>query len=317
MMETYLIVRVHGLLQHLLKPKDYINFLEEKVTLNELGYTNEEYDLERKINSICGKFIERIKFLEKIGGSLTPFFTAFLDFLEINNVKYKFRYLRGSSRDIYYIPYSHFIPFDRLISISDEEELMFLLSKTPYITILEPKIKRIKVSNLSLKVIEAILDAIYCSYYRYQAKIAHIKKGTLRLVDLEILIKYLYWLLNLTEEDIALLKNIRLIEEFLPKTFKVIDNIENILKLYNIKYDNVQYIINSKQISRLMSMIYKAFLRKVSKAALRGSMSQEYVYYYMLLCKFEMSNLERIIIGKKTGLTRELIEPALIFPPSL
>ncbi|RLE85941.1 MAG: hypothetical protein DRJ41_00210 [Thermoprotei archaeon] len=307
-METYTAVRAHGLITHLLKDKDYMDLIEERKTLSDFKY-KAGVTFQEKINSISAKFAERISLLERIGGDkLSPFFKAYLDFLEMKNVEYKLRYLKGYVKEEMYYPYSHFIPLERITLISSEKDLFDLLKKTPYM----PTVKGLDLLKLPHRIVEVSVESSYYAYLKAQAKNARLNKRTLRMIDLEVLIRLVYWLLNLNKNDIYLIKKYNIIDNFYPITFTVKENLERIIRAFNLELSKIKPLIRKKEVLRVTSSLYASLLSMAKKEAMNDPVSYGFIYYYMLLSKIEFVNLERIIIGKNTGLRPEVIQASLI-----
>ncbi|MCD6564302.1 MAG: hypothetical protein J7K23_10385, partial [Thermoproteales archaeon] len=119
-MKTYLVTRTHGLILSLIKSEEYNLLISGKIDLNKIGYnvSFEKDSVEKIFNVIVRKFVDRILFLEKITPDYSDFFRAFLERLEVENIKAKLRYLRGFKNKEVYYPYEYFISKKDLMLIN-------------------------------------------------------------------------------------------------------------------------------------------------------------------------------------------------------
>ncbi|RLF05750.1 MAG: hypothetical protein DRJ64_05245, partial [Thermoprotei archaeon] len=164
-MKVYLITRTYGLHLHLLKSEDYDMLVHGKIDLNKLGYnvSIEKNSVEELLNDIVRKFVNRILFLEKVAPEYSSFFRAFLERLEVENIKAKLRYLHGIKGMEYYYPYEFLIDKNDLISLNSERELIEHLRKTPLD--IEHHLKRLKGRIEPILLVEVLLDIKYYEYY--------------------------------------------------------------------------------------------------------------------------------------------------------
>ncbi|HDJ89816.1 MAG TPA: hypothetical protein ENG40_03900 [Thermoprotei archaeon] len=302
-MKTYLIVRVHGLRQHLLKEDDYHKLIRGDIDLDNLGYTTsiKENNIQELIEDISKKFIEKVLFLEKIAPEYSKFFRAFLEKLEVENIKAKLRYMRGSGGLEYYYPYHYFIDREKFLSIRNEEELIKILSETPLsIKICIDHIKARK-GRISLMEKELCLDAKYYEYYAESVK--RYSKIIFSAIQLEKILTYTYWSIMLGRKDTE--------EIFLtinPENFFLIEMGFHLLEL---KISRFEKYLENKDYSSLISLVDTLYLKRIKRLFLENKNNLYTVYYYLILIYYEMKNLEKIVLGRKMALRPEIIRGTL------
>jgi len=302
-MKTYLIVRAHGLKQHLLKREDYLKLVRGDMDLDDIGYdvSIKENSIQEIVNDVSNKIIEKILFLEEIAQEYSNFFRAFLERFEVENIKAKLRYLKGIGRPEYYYPYHYFIDKEKLYSIKDREEFLKILSTTPlsikeYIEYIERKRGRVLLTEEEL-----CLDIKYYEYFAESVKKRD--KTVFWAIQLEKILAYTYWSIILgkekTEDIFFIIK---------PDNYVLIERGFIILEL---KMDEFNKYLKNKDFSGLMNLVQTLYYRKIKRWSFEYRNNFYIVYYYLLLLYHEMKNLERIALGRKMGLRDEVIEGTL------
>jgi len=308
-METYVVVRVHGLLQHLLKAEDYEALLRGEALWSLPEYTSisPEDSVRDFLSKIDEVMIGRLTFLMKLQSAYTGLITAFADRLEVENLKVKLRELY-SARGKYdvYSSYSHFIPLEKLLRAETEEELWELTRETPY----QPEEKGILEGDLQLK--EAYLDSRYYAYLKASVPRRE-RKALGELIHLEGLIPAVYWMIVLGSEKVA-----ELIEKGILKGFKHPSvrktSLGNYLATLRVRKEEAERLIEESEISVLMRVLRSNLLEILRGEARRAQLASQYLYYYLTLVKNERDNLQKIVIGQALGLDREKIRQTLVLP---
>ncbi len=310
-METYLIVRLHGLIQHLLSREDYERLLKGRPfrELPEYSHIENENSLEEVLAKVDDVLIKRLNFLMGLQSRYSSFITAFGDRLELENIKVKLRQLYGRRSEAgIYTQYVHFTPLDKLMEVDSEEELWTSLQNTPYHTAASTE----EILKESLEFKEAYLDSCYYTYIKSVLP-KNERKRLGRLLDLEGLIVSAYWMLVFNKD-----RTRELIEEklrgFKPNFIKVEElNPRNICSLLKFNWSFAENLVKRGEISKLMKKLRSIHLRLVREEAKRACLSSLFLYYYLLLIKCERDNLHRIVLGRAMGLKREKIRQTLLF----
>jgi vacuolar-type H+-ATPase subunit C/Vma6 len=283
-MESYLVVRSHGLKLHLLKPSDYDELLKSKdpiQTLAVLGYDNVIDVYGRSwpevLQAVYAKLVERVEPLI-IDESYRKFFTAFLDRLEVANCKIKLRALIGEKTwPILYYPYNHHLDLETLSRAGNIREYYELLSKTPYGLKLGYALNVYEKTGIS-NILEFSIDFSYYNYYFGIAKEVEFEK----FVKMEKEIYKAYW-----GELFDKLGEIP--EATIPETFKV----------------------EPKGLSSQISAM-RDFLTKLKVIAREEHLGRGYVYAYLISCWVEAINVEKILLGKKLNIENNIIIDSLL-----
>ena len=313
----YVIVRSHGLLQHLLKRGDYEQLItgDKKICdFIEYSQVREEYPLERKLSMITERFISRIKFLQRISDEkMVNFYQAFLDFLELENIKFKLRHIYGRYDRERYHPYSHFIDLEVLKRIKKEKNLIEILAGTPY-EMNEEVSKRLG----SILEKEAYLEALYYRYFRGTINQYKSLRILSKYINYEVIRRLTYWVIVLGEKKAKELLRNNVLDGLLPygvmRKFNIGKNnidIKLLLEFFKLDEEGLR-LIRGKKISGLMKLIRVKELNMLKEGARNMSLTIIYVYYYMQLCKEEMYNLHKILLGKEIGLPEDVILDAII-----
>ena len=302
-MKTYLIVRVHGLKQYLLKREDYLKLVKGNMDLDDLGYdvSIKENSVDEIVNDISNKIIEKILFLVEITQEYSNFFRAFLERFEVENVKAKLKYLRGIGGPEYYYPYYYFIEKEKLYSIKNEEELLKILSMTP-LSIKECKeyVEK-KRRQVLLAEEELCLDAKYYEYFAESVKKRD--KTVFWAIQLEKILAYTYWSIILGKEKTE--------EIFFIINPDIYDIIKKGFFILELEVDEFNKYLKNKDFSGLINLVQTLYYGKIKRWASEYRNDFYIVYYYLLMLYHEMKNLERIALGRKMGLRDEVIESAI------
>jgi len=318
-MKVYLVVRVHGLIQHLLEVEDYLSLTQgtptSKITKEYGELFKEGIKLNESLKIISRKFIERVNFLMSVAPSpsYSTFFRAFLNRIELENIKAKLRLLHGRPflKAFPYYPYEWSLPLSNLLRISSLSDFIEVLSKTLYGLDLK-KLHELK-KEVKLELLEACLDS---SYYYYLKRISKkVDRNVKRLVEYETTLKFVYWLSILGEKSMLDVINNGLLRGLAPfPSKKSISEemfrkaVDELLNDINFSYASLQ----RKMTLDTLQTLYKAYLERTRAVALKNKLSFAYVYYYLLLCELEMRNLIKIVVGKWLELPRKTILDTLI-----
>jgi len=314
MSTLYTIVRCHGLIMHLLRRQEYMDLVEEKIKLEDIEEYKEvrdEYPLERKLELITKKFVDRIRFLANVAGrNISEFYTAFLDFLEAENIKIRIRSLYGRGEEDIYYPYSHFVGVKELKSAKNETDLMLLLRETPYR--LKPEVIEFMKRNVAIG--EMYIES--CYYKRLKEVLSKYKRELKRIipfVDYEILRRVMYWFVTIGEERAQKLIREHGFHGLTPyeKGWTRIRS-DRIIAEFNLDPKQVRELINRKKITDLMHIMRIRELNALRRGVRRAKTSEVFIYYYMQMCREEMSNLYKILIGKENNLPKEAITAMLV-----
>ena len=311
-METYTVVRVHGLIQHLLSPRDYEALINGRGLWEypEYAHVEPEDDVPSMLTKVGKVLIERLEFLSSLESGYRRFIRAFSDRLELENIKIKLRELhRAREKYDIYAQYSHHIPLEELLGISEEESFWRKLEGTPYHSLLATE----DLKGKSLQFKEAYLDSCYYAYFK--GSLNRRERKTLgRFIDLEGLIPAAYWMIVLGEKEVTP----RLEGEFkgFRTEFSRIEeySLRAVLGELGIGWDRAGKLVRESKISALIREALVNHLGKVKDEARRRRLSLAYVYYYLLLAKYERDNLQRVIVGRSLELDREKILQTLILP---
>jgi len=310
-METYVIVRIHGLLQHLLGAEDYEDLIDGKGLWEfpEYSHVESDDDVTTVLAKIDQVLVKRLEFLSKLESGYRGFVRAFSDRLELGNVKIKLRELYGA-RERYdiYAQYSHFVSLEELLGVEEESEFWGLLEETPYHSVLSTK----SLLGKSLEFKEAYLDSCYYAYLK-ESLHRHERRILRELMDLESLVPASYWTIVLGEHVMKTCMKDGIFKGFETGLMKAGEfSLRALLEKLGISWDYAKKLIDEGQISLLMNEALKNHLKRAAAEAGRRQLSPVYVYYYLLLAKYERDNLQRIVIGRSLELDREKIRQALI-----
>ena len=313
---VYAVVRCHGLVQHLLKREQYLSIVYNEMSLGDIeeyrGY-KDEYPLDRRLEIITRRFIERVTFLSKIVEyKIGDFLMTFLDYLELENLKVKLRTLYGKEENAIYYPYSRFIDVNELRKVRTDYAFLRLLRREPYRMRMDIMRRILRRGDIALG--EAYLDACY---YDYVKRIIRRNERTLKVLikflNYEILRKLTYWLLVLGEEKVYEPITREMLQGLMPYNEEGRRiALERAIRRLGINIAEARKYIETGRIADLMHIARERELHILQRGARRNSLSLVFIYYYIQLCREEMYNLYRIFIGKENNLPSEAIIGTLI-----
>ncbi len=307
-METYLVVRAHGLKTRLLNKKDYEDIVRGKRSLSDFkdySAIREDMELKEKVNHIYRVYISRLGLLAKIAPEYGEFIYALLDRLEVENIKIQLRNLYGRREKAYFYPYGRRLSPAELEEATSEEALWELVKRTPYMEGVQ-----LPVFSGSVAEREMFLDNIY---YLYLLK--KINTGSLRkklapiteVVRLEYLIKLFYWKTAFGEDFWRLIAK-------QPKPFNVSEKtFDTLLVKLDISEETVSELLSQRKLTELMNEMTLALVRHASYSLRPYSTELPFVYTYNIMAYVEAVNLERVMLGIDTGLPEETILSSLVY----
>ena len=294
---------------HLLRERDYEDLAYGRRSLRDIGYLEapeEQYEISEILGKIALKYIERINFLSKIPSIYSTFFKAFLEELEVENIKAKIRFIYGEEKEIeFFYPYYNFVSAEKLTKVKSLKEVEKLLKKTPL------QLPLTEISRHGLDAVLMSLESKYFSYLRKEIKANFLKKmKIIDLIDYEGLSRLLYWLMILGENAVKNLDKL-FIQGFYSKDVTYFLSLERLSKKLGLKYEEVVECKKSGRISKVLASLDKMLLARARTKALFNPISILYVYYYMLLCRNERKNLEKIVIGRELKLPPQIVLSSL------
>ncbi|RLE99916.1 MAG: hypothetical protein DRJ63_03960 [Thermoprotei archaeon] len=313
-MKDYLVVRTHGLKSRLLTKKNYEDLVYSRASLAHFGYLEapeEHYTLHEILDKITQKYIQRIEFLSKTLTETSNFFKMFLEELEIENIKAKIRSIYGSrEKKGYLYPYSHFISLTILKRAATLYELEKLLEKTP----LKLPLRKLAKKNPQLPLLA--LDSLYYILLKNSLKVSRdSRKEILELINYESLIKLLYWILVIGKENLRNREILSILKSLYPKERALTISLESLATKLKLDYNKIINNLKLNKISEILLLAESNLIKRAKHKALFNAITAVYVYYYMLLCRNERRNLEKIIIGRELKLSPQVILSSLIYPP--
>lgn len=310
----YLLVKALCFKDRLLKEEDYLRLIEGKITLYELPqYTflkKYEPSYNNIIKGIYEKFINRAKYFIKVRTTYIPFFYAFLDRLEVENLKTKIRSLIGGEKTPFYYPYYHFIPLDKLKEAKKLDDIISIIEKTPYYEIL-------KLAKEYKTLIELCLDSAYYKYYKNKALKCKVDNQVIYFIDLESLIKLFYWMLVLGEDEIKKLAKKEVLIGFKPvsRRLKLEEySIDEIIRAFKVDRKRLERMMIHFEISRALHLLEEKFIEKLSITFMKYKISFITPYFYLIASYLEMRNLEKIVLGEAMKLPPDVVKGTLTLP---
>jgi vacuolar-type H+-ATPase subunit C/Vma6 len=282
--ENYLVVRSHGLKQHLIKPSDYEKLLKSEDPINTLaalGYDDvmNIYGISwpEVLKAVYAKLVEKVRPL-MVNESHRKFLTAFLDRLEAANCKIKLRELMGEkTHPTLYYPYSHHLDLELLSKAGNIQEYVDLLSEAPYGLKLGYALGVYEKTGF-ISVLEASIDFSYYNYYLEIAKETSFEK----FVKMEKEVYKAYW----------------------GELFDKLGETTKSVTLESLKVEPNGF---SMQLS-----VLKDFLLRLKVIAKEESLSISYVYAYLISCWIEAMNIEKILLGKRLNIESKMIRNMLL-----
>jgi len=308
-LETYLVVRAHGLKTRLLGRADYEAIVRGNRSLssfNDYRGFNEESDIKEKVNSVYRVYISRMKLLSSVAPDYGVFIDALLDRLEIENVKIQLRNIVGERRKPFFYPYGRVLAPARLSEVATENELWELLKKTPYYR--GGKTPSFVTGSVAEK--EFFLDNLYYLYLLQILSEGFFSKKLVPVLDVvrtEYLVRLFYW-------KIALGGAFQRLLDVFPKPFTVSKSaFDAMIKKLKVESEEVEDLINRRRLTELLNRLTLALIRYTEYKLRPYSVELPYIYLFNMMAYVEAKNLERVIIGLDAGLQEETILSSLVF----
>ncbi len=310
-METYLVVRAHGLKTRLLKQRDYEMIVNEEKSLSDYpDYHNikEEDSLHEKIEKVYRVYVNRINLLANISPKeYQAFIKALLDRLEIENIKIQLRYIMGSKRRVIYYPYGHYISPTRLSKITSEGRLWETLQKTPYMK--TKKMPRFVTGTIAER--EMYLENLYYSYMLdiilSTKKLRKKLRVLYEILKTEYMGKLIYWEKVLGQQSLRdALRNI-------GTPFNIYSvRVKELLEKLKIDPKEAEEILESNKLTEFLNLMKRGVIKYSIYLLTPYTVDLPFLYLYNLMANIEAENLEKIILGKDIGLTEEAILSMLV-----
>lgn len=293
-METYTIVRAHGLKVRALSKQDYDALLKGAKKLwdfPEYADISERDPLEKKLEKVYSVYVRRMSFLAGLGSGLSSFIYALLDCLEVENIKIHIRYVMGFQRPVLYYPYGHFLGPAKLRSLRSEDSLWQALSTTPL------KLPE----GFSFKTIlsaerEALLDMLYLRHLLDEVRELKASKSirsTLEgLVSLEYTVKYALWERTLGSRTTA---------DLLEASQLTLQPLKDFLDELKAKPESDIIVHGGREI-----------LSRAWAELRRHPLDAVYIYAFNTIALTEARNVEKILLGQELRLEEEVVNRHLI-----
>jgi len=292
-METYAVVRAHGIKSRLLSKQDYQALVAGTKQIWEFpdyAYISEQDPLEKKLEKVYKVYIDRIAPLTKIPKVSDLTFT-FLDRLEVENIKFHLRFIAGYQRPVLYYPYGRLLGLEKLRSLGSEVSIWEALSDTP---LKAPKTPGFTTGLIAER--EALLEILY---YRYLTSIItnlkwrkDIIAALMDLVSSDFTVRYVYWVKLLSENTVHYL-----IESYAPE-----------LKVQSELLESLEGTSTTEILQKGTRML----VSRVLKGIRTHPLDPAYIYILNHLLLIEAQNLEKILLGKELRIPEEVILSNLI-----
>ncbi len=306
-METYLVVRAHGLKTRLLGKDDYVNIVRGKRSLSDyMDYSaiREDMELKDKVNEVYRVYVSRMNLLARVAPDYGEFLYALTDKLEIENFKIQLRNVLGRRAPPYFYPYGRKVGPAKLREVQSEEELWELLEKTPYMK----GVKKPPMNTVAEK--EFFLDVLYYLYLlssiedkNYSKRLEPVKEA----IRMEYLVKLYYWSSALGKRFWELLAQ-------MPKPFSVTESSFSALtKKLKVDEEKLSDLIARRRLTEAMNELTVSLIKYVGYIVRPYTVELPFLYLYNMMAYVEAVNLERVIIGLDTGLAEENILSSLMF----
>uniref|UniRef100_A0A7C1TA55 Uncharacterized protein n=1 Tax=Thermofilum pendens TaxID=2269 RepID=A0A7C1TA55_THEPE len=286
-METYAVVRAHGIKSRLLAKQDYEALVAGTKQLWEFpdyAHISEQDPLEKKLEKVYKVYIDRMSLLAKIP-KISDLVIALLDWLEVENIKFHLRFITGYQRPVLYYPYSRLLGLEKLKSLSTESSIWEALSDTP---LKAPKIPAFTTGLIAER--EALLEILYYRYFMNTiANLKWRKDVTMTLTNFVIsnfTVRYAFWTKLLSEDVMHYL-----IELYAPGL-----NVHSWL-LESLKGTSTEIL------QKGMTVMISHAVKEIRMHPLDPA----YIYILNFLLLTEAQNIEKILIGKELGMTKEII----------
>lgn len=311
-METYLVVRAHGLKTRLLGKNDYEQIVREEKPLSDFpdyAHIKEDDTLHDKIEKVYRVYVNRMNLLAKVSPeSYEHFIRSLLDRLEIENIKIQLRYIMGSKRRVLYYPYGHYISPARLSRITSEGTLWETLRATPYMK--GRKMPKFVTGTVAER--EFFLENLYYGYIvRLIDESRKLRKKLDKIVEIlktEYTGKLIYW------EKVLGEKNLPEIMRNQGTPFDVHSvRLPEYLEKLRIDYEEAKECLSTNRLTDFLNLLKRGMIRYSTYLLTPHTVELPFIYLYDLMARIEAENLERVILGKDMGLTEEAILSMLVF----
>jgi len=306
--ETYLVVRAHGLKTRLLGRREYEDIVRGKRGIwdfRDYSAIREDMDLKEKINQVYRVYTSRLGLLARIAPDYGEFIYALLDRLEVENVKIQLRNIYGRRGRAYFYPYGRRLSPAQLEGVASEEALWELVGKTPYMEGVRLPAFRAGVAEREL-----FLDNIYYLYLLRSVNAGPLRKKLSPVTDvirLEYLVKLFYWKTALGDDFWAIIARH-------PKPFSIGErSFDALLVKLDVSQERVSELLSQRKLTELMNEMTLALVRYASFALRPYSVELPFIYTFNIMAYIEAQNLERIILGLDTGLPEETILSSLVY----
>lgn len=311
-METYLVVRAHGLKTRLLNKNDYELIVREERSLADYPdyvHIKEDDSLHDKIEKVYRVYINRMNLLAKISPEdYEQFVRALLDRLEIENIKIQLRYIMGSKRKVLYYPYGHYISPSRLSKIASEGTLWETLRATPYMK--NKKVPRFITGTVAER--EFFVENLYYSYIigliNESRKLKRKLDKLIEILRTEYMGKLIYWEKILGKENLP---------EIIRNQGKPFDihsvRLREYMEKLKIDYQEAIEYLSTNRLTDFLNLLKRGLIRYSIYLLTPHTVELPFIYLYNIMAHIEAENLERIILGKNIGLTEEAILSTLVF----
>ena len=295
-METYAVVRAHGVKSRLLSKQDYEALVAGTRRIWEFpDYTHilEQDPLEKKLEKAYKVYIDRMTLLAKIS-KFPDLIFALLDWLEVENIKFHLRLITGYQRQVLYYPYGRLLGLEKLKSLSSESLIWEALSATP-LKAPAPRTHAFMTGLIAER--EAFLEILYFGYLvntiinlKWQRNIA---ATVIDFVTSNFTVRYAYWIKLLPENIVG-----SIIERYAPG-----------LKVHSELLKSLEGT-PTEILQRGGRMLALRAVREARKHPL----DPVYVCALNYLLLLEAQNIERILMSKELGVPEEIIFKNLILP---
>jgi len=335
----YLITRIHGLKEHLLKTEDFIRMLRAKnmAEISDFLFTS-DYSIElskipikeldaKQLESIFYlKLSERLSFLFQItSGKVKEVLENYYRRIEVENIKRMIRAIHGKEkiREDYLIPIPRRYQTVNFLALSETRtirEMIDLLKETPYRN-LKDRVEQYEKYNNPL-VLEAQADKLYYSGLWQKLEKIVDKNEVKQLIGTEIDLKNLLYVFSFKRmkmepellEEMIVNVHYKLSKSLIPKLIGT--SYETIPKILTwppyVELANKTIELLDKEMLAETENIFSQYLYSYAETeALRNPNNLVYVFAYLNLCFREARNLTTLSVGKQLKLDEEKIRSSL------
>jgi len=134
---------------------------------------------------------------------------------------------------------------------------------------------------------------------------------------LEALVQTLYWSAVMSGDRVSeLMSRGQALSGLRPKFIRLEEEgVRGYAAALGLKWEEVRRRIEEGRVTELLYDASRVHLSTAAEEARRRQLSPVYLYYYLLLCKYERDNLQRVVVGIAMNLDREKIRQTLVLPP--